>query len=158
GPWLKRFHESVPQSATEFAAVDSAALTQAADAVEQWVILWGRVAAGQMPPEQVNVMGRLLEAKEFVDRELDNLLYTRTRFATLPSDNQRHAALQGYLQTASKLIDLSGRLRYDLVDILDDTADRLADQPGAREKLIELLAKKQSSVGALVMAVDLIDA
>jgi hypothetical protein len=157
GPWLKRFHESVPQTASEFGAVDMNALNQASDAVEQWVLLWGRVAAGQMPNEQVNIIARLLDAKLFVDRELDSLLYTRTRFASLPADNQRHAALQGYLLTASKLIDLSGRLRYALVDILDDTADRLALQSGLRDRLIEMLLKKHSSVGALVMAVDLTD-
>ncbi len=93
--------------------------------------MWGRVAAGQMPNEQVNIMARLLDAKQFVDRELENVLATRTRFAALPADNARHAALQGYLATASKLVDLSGRLRYDMVDILDDTADRLADQPAS---------------------------
>ncbi len=156
-PWLKRFHETVPQTAEEFGTVDVDALNKAADAVEQWVFLWGRVAAGQMPNEQVNIMARLLDAKQFVDRELENVLATRTRFATLPADNGRHAALQGYLTTASKLVELSGRLRYDMVDILDDTADRLADQPGLRERLIEMLSKKQSSVGALVLAVDLID-
>ncbi len=157
-PWLKRFHESVPQTAADFATVDAGALNQAADAVEQWIILWGRVAAGQMPNEQVNIMARLLDAKQFVDRELDDVLATRKSFAALPADNGRHAALQGYLATASKLVELSGRLRYDMVDILDDTADRLADQPGLRERLIEMLSKKQSNVGALVMAVDLMDA
>ena len=157
GPWLKRFHESVPQTASEFGSLDINALNQASDAVEQWILLWGRVAAGQMPNEQVNIMARLIDAKLFVDRELDSLLYTRTRFASLPADNQRHAALQAYLLTASKLIDLSGRLRYALVDILDDTADRLALQSGLRDRLIEMLSKKQSSVGALVMAVDLTD-
>ncbi|HEY2826444.1 MAG TPA: hypothetical protein VGJ04_02505 [Pirellulales bacterium] len=158
GPWLKRFHETVPQTAAEFAALDADALTQATDAVEQWMILWGRVAAGQTPPEQINTMGRLLDAKQFVDRELDNLLITRTRFAMLPTNDNRHAALRGYLLAASRLIDLSGRLRYDMVDILDDTADRLAEYPGPRERLLELLSNKQNSLGALVMAVDLIDA
>src|SRR5271167_1013946 len=31
GPWLKRFHESVPQTASEFGAVDMNALNQASD-------------------------------------------------------------------------------------------------------------------------------
>jgi hypothetical protein len=157
GPWLKRFHETVPQTAADFGAVDTPALAEAADAVEQWIILWGRVAAGQQPLEQINTLSRLLDAKQLVDRELDNLLITRTRFASLPDDNDRHAALRGYLLTASKLIDLSGRLRYDLVDILDDTADRLADQPGLRERLIDLLLEKHNGIGAFVMSVDLID-
>jgi hypothetical protein len=156
-PWLKRFHESVPQAAADFGTVDAAALTEASDAVEQWVILWGRVAAGQQPPEQINILGRLFDAKQFVDRELDNLLITRTRFASLPDDSQRHAALRGYLLTASKLIDLSGRLRYDLVDILDDTADRFADQPALRERLVDSLLEGHSNIGAFVMSVDLID-
>jgi hypothetical protein len=156
-PWLRRFHETVPQSAAEFDSLDATALSQSADAVEKWINQWGRVAAGQPPSEQVRILGRLLDAKELVDRELDDLLATRVRFAALPDDAQRHAALRGYLAAASKLVELSGRLHFDLVNLLDDTADRFGDFPQLREQLLDFLLQRQSSLGAEVMSIDLID-
>jgi len=156
-PWLRRFHESVPQSAEEFNTLDAAALGQATAAVEQWINLWGRVAAGQPPPEQVNILGRLLDAQGQIDRELDSLLATRVQFAALPDNDQRHAALRNYLLAAAKLVDLSGRLHADLIDILDDMADRFADISPLRQRLLEFLVQRQSNLGAEVMSVDLID-
>jgi hypothetical protein len=156
-PWLRRFHQSVPQAAEDFGSLDLTGLSQAADAIEQWVHLWGRVAAGQPPQEQINILGRLLDAKEFIDRELDDLLTVRVRFASLPDDSQRHTSLRNYLSTTAKLVDLSGRLQSDLIDILDDTADRFADVPPLRQRLLDFLSQRKSSVGAEVMSVDLID-
>ena len=157
-PWLKRFYELVPQSAQDFGQLDAAALSEASAAVEQWTVLWGRVAIGQMTEEQIGTIARLLEAKKSVDRQLDNVLSMRTQFASMPPDEKRHAALRGYLQGASTLISLSGRLRYALVDAIDDVADRMSDRPSTREHLIEMLTEKQSSVGAEVMAVELFNA
>src|SRR5436305_1692764 len=36
-PWLKRFHELIPQSAAEFGQLNQSGLTEAATAVEQWI-------------------------------------------------------------------------------------------------------------------------
>ncbi len=158
GPWLKRLHESVPQSAAAFGDFNAADLSEAANAVEEWILLWGRVAAGQPPQEQINIVGRLLDAAGSIDRQLDNVLSMRSGFVSLPADETRHNDLQNYLRCASKLIDLSGRLRYELYDIIDDTAGRFFDRPALRERLIDMLFARHSSVGAEVMAVELIDA
>jgi hypothetical protein len=158
GPWLKRLHESVPQSAAAFGDFNAADLSEAANAVEEWILLWGRVAAGQPPQEQINIVGRMLDAAGSIDRQLDNVLSMRSGFVSLPADETRHNDLQNYLRCASKLIDLSGRLRYELYDIIDDTAGRFYDRPALRERLIDMLFARHSSVGAEVMAVELIDA
>ncbi|HEY2881968.1 MAG TPA: hypothetical protein VGJ15_06030 [Pirellulales bacterium] len=156
-PWLRRLHATLPQSAAEFATFNSAPLTEASQAVEQWVMQWSRIAPGQPRSEQLAIVGRLLDAKDFVDRELDDVLLKRTRFAELPADDKRHDALRRYLQATSTLIDLSGRLRTDLLDIVDDTAARMSDQLPLRERMIELLADRHSTIGAEDMVVELFD-
>jgi hypothetical protein len=158
GPWLKRLHESVPQAATEYGDLNAGDLGEAASAVEQWILLWGRVAAGQPPQEQINILARLLDATTSVDRQLDNVLSMRAGFVAITSDETRRENLRNYLRCASKLIELSSRLRYDIYDIIDDTAARFSEQPALRERLIDMLAGRHSSVGAEAMAVELIDA
>lgn len=158
GPWLRRVHEVIPLSAIEFSDSDKANLAEATQAVEKWVVFWGRVAVGQPPEEKLNILGRLIDAQQLIDRQLDDLLIQRIEFASLPDDNKRHAALLGYLKATSALVDLSARLRYSLSDTIDDTAGALAEEPGMRERLINLLTEKRSSVGAEIMCVELFDA
>jgi hypothetical protein len=157
-PWLKRLHEIIPPSADGFASFTIDQLKEATQAVEKWAVLWGRVAAGQPPEEKLAILGRLIDAEQLVDRQLDDLLIQRIEFADLPADDARHAALLGYLRTVTALVDLSGRLRYSLSDTIDDMAGALSDDPFMRERLVDLLTDKRSSVGAEIMCVELFDA
>jgi hypothetical protein len=157
GPWLRRVHEIIPLSAADFADADSASLTDAAQAVEKWVVLWGRVAVGQPPEEKLNILRRLIDAEQLIDRQLDDLLIQRIEFASLPDDGKRHGALLKYLKATAALVDLSGRLRYSLSDAIDEVAGALSEEPGMRERLIDLLTEKRSSVGAEIMCVELFD-
>ncbi len=156
-PWLRRFHDLSPQSAEMCHELNAAALREAASAVEQWVVLWGRIAAGQPPQEQLAIVGRLVNAQQTMDREFDNLLAIRTRFASLPPTQERHDALRGYLRAASIMIDLDGRLRHAMIDTIDTVAGRFSQRLDLRERLIELLLENRSSIGAQVMSVELFD-
>ncbi len=156
-PWLRRLHELVPQSGSSYATFEVNQLIEAASAVESWFFEWNRIATGRPVEEQLAIVGRLHDVKSSIDRQLDNVLSLRVEFAALPNNDQRHEALRRYLRTASALIDLSGRLRYLLVDVIDAAAFRVASQPSARDQLIDLLAEKQSSIGAQEMAAALFD-
>jgi hypothetical protein len=155
-PWLKRVHELMPESAATFNELDPKQLSEAADAVEKWVLLWGRIAAGQAPSDQVEIVGRLVDVQRSIDRQFDELLAMRANFAPLSAD-ERHAALLGYLHALSAISELNGRLRYALLDIIDDVGGRIVDRLDLREHLIDILAEKYSSVGAQIMAVELFD-
>ena len=115
--------------------------------MEQWCSLWEAVAVGLSPDGQLGVVGRLHDVKQSVDRQLDNVLSMRVQFASLPADGQRHEALRRYLRTAAALVDLSGRLRFVLIDAVDSAASRFNTQPKLQERLIDLLTEKHSSVG-----------
>ncbi len=156
-PWLKHLHELVPQSAADYADFDADDLAAAAAAVEQWCWLWERVAVGLSPEGQLGVVGRLHDVKQSIDRQLDNVLSLRVQFAALPADAKRHEALRRYLRSTSTLIDLSGRLRYALIDAVDAAAIRFSTQSALQSQLIDLLMQKHSSVGAQEMADALFD-
>src|SRR5262245_49185287 len=155
--WLKRLHDLIPPSAEEFAKFDSAGLREATDAIDQWCLLWGRVAAGQPTDEKLAIVGRLVDAQQLVGRQLDDLLLERSDFAALAADAKRHAALRGYLQASAVLVDLSGHLRYSLGATIADVAGGLSDQLAARERLIDLLDQKQCGIGAEIMSAELFD-
>jgi hypothetical protein len=155
GPWLKQFHELVPQSAADYADFNPDELAAAATAVEQWCAVWESVAVGLSPDGQLGVVGRLHDVKQSIDRQLDNVLSLRVQFAALPADAKRHEALRHYLRTTSILVDLSGRLRSVLLDVVDAAADRVSNQTSLRERFIDLLTEKHSSAGAQIMSVDL---
>ncbi len=99
---------------------------------------------------------RLLSAKARVDAGLAELFALRTSFSALPADDCRRTTICNYLQTISRSIDLAGRLRYLEFDVCNDSARQLANQPGPRQKLVELFLKYRSSVGAIAMS-DVLD-
>jgi hypothetical protein len=65
--------------------------------------------------------------------------------------------LRHYLRVIGGLIDLSGRLAYQLEETINDAAYRAAAQQPMREKLLDILIRHNSSTGAEVMSWLLID-
>lgn len=143
-----------------FAATDSpkavAGRERTAAAIERWAARLARYEGATEPPQVHEVIERLTAAKERVDRVTESVLAERTRFAAIPADARKSQA-RAWLQAMSKLLDLSGRLRYVLVDAADFAAFRFASQPEQREKLIDFFTTHRSSIGAVVMAAALFD-
>ena len=101
-------------------------------------------------------MRRLLAAKQRVDRRLDATLDVRRQFAALEPTETRHKARQAFLETASRLIDLSGRLRYLQVDAMYSSLRRLNQGSSEFVQLVDLLTAYKSSVGATVLSQQLL--
>ncbi|MBY0521864.1 MAG: hypothetical protein K2R98_00610 [Gemmataceae bacterium] len=123
----------------------------------------GAAARVCMPPRDATIddvlkrVERLLLAKAQVDRLLDELLGLRKEFAKEAEGEPRRAGLRNYLRACGTLTDLSGRLRGHQEEIITDAAYRVAASPPAREKLIDLLVRHRSGIGAEVMAWVLFD-
>ncbi len=96
-------------------------------------------------------------AKERVDRWLDEALALRADFVAIQPDDARRTAIRSYLAATSQLIDLSGRLRFVLMEATNFAAFRFASQPPERERLIDLCIERKSAIGADVMSVALFD-
>lgn len=149
--WLDELDRAVPREAGKFSATENERVAKAAAAIEQWAVFvarFDRLNAAQT----VQTMRRLLAAKQRVDRRLNETLEVRRQFAALQSSASQRDALRAFLQTTSRLIDLSGRLRYLQVDAMYAAMRRL--NQGSREfvELVDLLIAYKSSVGAAVLS------
>ncbi|HEX4149807.1 MAG TPA: hypothetical protein VHY20_12500, partial [Pirellulales bacterium] len=143
--WIKYLDGLLPGDAAGYKSERLDQVAHAADAVEEWSVY----AAAQMdgtPASTLDVVRQLLSTKARVDQMLDNRLAQRTQFASLESDVQRDA-IRNYLRVDSKLIELSGRLRYLLFDVLQRVAG-MANETAQRSQLLGLFNEFRSSIGA----------
>ena len=150
--WLAELDRSTPRQPAGFSKASNVRLAKAAEAVELWCIELARMPGDAKSQAVLETVGHLLAAKNQVDRLLDDTLDVRRRFAALPADPARHDALCAYLQTVSRLTDLSGRLRYLHVDALGAATPRLAARPADARRLLDRLLLERSSVGAFLAA------
>ncbi|HVX13473.1 MAG TPA: hypothetical protein VHC22_19975 [Pirellulales bacterium] len=155
--WLRALEKAVPGIVTSdpaddktktFSAETTTALDKAAEAVEQWAAQIATFRDAKTGEQLLDGIGQLLDAKNRVDRLLDATLDTRGQFSALADTPERHAAVCAYLATTSRLIDLSGRLRYVQVDAVNTAGPRLIAQPQLRQRLLARFESDRSSVGA----------
>jgi hypothetical protein len=152
--WLNRLAKIVPADAAGFTDMKVDDFRKATDATERWAAELVRFEDSPRPNEMLPACNALLNAKDRVDRQLEQVLALRAGFAALES-GQRHTAINNYLAVTSALIDLTGRLRYMAFDALTFTADEIAPIPGLQDQLLDALARRRSTIGAAV-AVDLL--
>ncbi|HVA46970.1 MAG TPA: hypothetical protein VNH11_11435 [Pirellulales bacterium] len=150
--WLRALEKSLPREAAKFSAESDAALDKAADAVEQWAAQIATFRDAKTSNQFFEGIVLLLEAKNRADRLLDTTLELRRQFASLDDTPQRNASLCAYLAATSRLIDLSGRLRYLQVDAVNTAGPRLVARPGERLPLLDRFTRDKSSVGAFFAA------
>lgn len=148
---------SVPRAVADLSDEQTERLHTAAGAVEGWAaeLHWD---VEKFDPQQVlTVVRQVIEAKEEVDRALEQVLALRTAFHRLPDDDHRRQILCAYLRSTAQLIDLSGRLRSLLRDLIDAAVMDLGGDPEPFHGLLQLLTEKQLSIGAVVMSYMLFD-
>lgn len=150
--WLRALEKSLPGEPAKFSAETNAALDKAAAAVEQWAAEVAAFRDAKTGGQLFDGVALLLDAKRTVDRLLDANLDIRRQFASLDDTPQRHAAICAYLAATSRLIDLSGRLRYSQVDAIQSAAPKLLNQLGDRQRLLDRFSRDKSSVGAYIAA------
>ncbi len=126
------------------------AATLDAWAAEQW---W----PDDEPAEIIATVRLLVETKAQVDDALDRMIGLRVELADHGNPTPQRNQVQTYLASTAQLIDLSGRLRHRLSEVLEAAAYFLDDQPDFFHQLLELLIERRVDVGAVVMAYMLID-
>jgi hypothetical protein len=146
--WLARFERLVPTAAAGFGEALPEESRKAAVAIEIWAANVGNPSLDETGQNLLDALRRLHLTKARVDKLLDRTLDARRGFAALPPDVQR-PHIRSYLRTTARLIDLSGRLRYLISDVLSDTFYEF-ERTEQREKLIDLLIEQNSSIGAHV--------
>jgi hypothetical protein len=154
GP-LQRLLDAAPTRVPSISAERTEQLEAAAAALDEWASLqwWPE---GQ-PEKIVETVQLLVDLKANVDAALDRMLPLRTELGSLPSDDSRQAILRHYLRCTSALIDLSGRLRARLSDVIQTAAYYLDLHPEHYDQMLQMLTDRRVDIGAIVMAFMLFD-
>lgn len=152
---LATLRSHVPASPAQLSAAQVRGFGAAADDLQRWVA--EQPLPKDSPTEILASVERLLDVQSQVNQSLEQVLAMRVQFADLPPSDQRHEQLRWYLQTASQMIDLSGRLHTALREAIEVAAYYLDSRPQQFGQLLDLLAQKQSTAGAEVMSYMLFD-
>ena len=147
--WLARLEAYLPRSAAGFGSQDLAEFNRETQGIEGWSAETAKFDPPPTPEELGQIVSLLLDSKDRVDRVLNRTLELRTGLAALDKTTQ-HDAIRRFLTTTSGLIDLSGRLRYLLFDVLNYAAEEGSELPAARDQFLDVLTAHRSSIGALV--------
>lgn len=155
--WLDFADRQLPPTADGYRTTPPKQFQQSVDAIEQWAVHLGRFENVQGPDGILATIERLMLSKDRVDGWLEAALALRADFVAIQPVDTRRTAIRGYLQAESQLIDLSGRLRFVLMEALNFGAFRFAGQPADRERLIDLCIERKSAIGADIMSLALFD-
>lgn len=150
-----RFATVLPSDATSYLKFDPAVVARQADVVDRLAADVGQTQQLRKPSDVLAAVGEILEAKRQVDNALSATLELRGNFIPLASKPEDRAALRHYLTTISELIELSGRLRYLLSDVLNKAYRQLEGDPADLATLAEKLIECRSAIGAYVFALQL---
>ncbi|MCA9210334.1 MAG: hypothetical protein KDA55_18375 [Planctomycetales bacterium] len=163
-PWAD-FEAALPHSAGDLSEDQVDQLIQAADAVEAWAsdLEWATPTAADGAPlpadpdEVLRVVRTLVDAKQRADAALANNWPLRKEFVQLTDGAENRQRLGHYLRTTSTLIDLSGRIRYRMRDVLDSATYELDPHPPQFEAMIEMLTKHRVEIGGTALSYVLLD-
>jgi hypothetical protein len=147
--WVRYLDSLLPTKAADYRIETTAKVVAAANGVDDWSA-YAATRFDGTPATALGILRQLLGTKVRVDQMLDRALQQRAEFALLDAGIQRDA-IRSYLRIDSKLIDLSGRLRYLLADMLFEIAGDVTD-PAVRGQWLALLSEFRSSVGATAMS------
>jgi hypothetical protein len=147
--WLDRLESFLPRRAADFGPQDLAEFDREIKGIDGWSAETARFDPPPTPAELATVVNLLLDSKDRVDAALNRTFDLRTGLAALDKTTQ-HDAIRHFLTTTSRLIDLSGRLRYLLFDALNYAAEEGSELPAARDQFLNVLTAHQSSIGAVV--------
>lgn len=144
---LGRIESIVPNDAAGYAEFNTAQVDDAARALERACALLSeeRIVPGRSP---VAPCRALWTAKSRADAKLEQLLALRGGFAALPADARRDAAARAYLRTVSRLIDLTGRLRYVQFDAFSAAAAVAEGNQSWNDALMESAIEARSIAAA----------
>ncbi len=152
---LAKLESVLPQDANGFRNFDPAPVNHA---VRQLELACAELSESQIVPGRSPVAAcrALLAAKQRSDAQLEKLLALRAQLAAGPHDESRDAAARAYLHCVSKLINLSGRLRYIQYDAFDAAAAVALANPAWQEGLVRAAIDARSLAAANAWSVALL--
>jgi len=148
--WTELLEQRAPQHRDQCTVKTIAEVREAADAVELWSLDVGQVAPASTFEAALQRTAVVLDIKRRVDTLTDRTLDLRRSFAGA-NDTAGRDGIRAFLAMSAQLLDLSGRLRFQLADTLRG-ATRLATSDAQRIRLVDELIKYRSTIGAITVA------
>ncbi|MEX2141290.1 MAG: hypothetical protein WD894_18640 [Pirellulales bacterium] len=155
--WVTYLARMQPKDAAGYADLQLEQFAQGVSAVEYWTAQLAQYDGTERVDHVLAITERLLAIKDGIDRQLETAMAQRTGFADIKPAEKRHEAATSYFWATSSYIDLSGRLRYLLFDALNFAADTAVERPENYNRLLDLLVRYKSGIGAVVVSSGLFD-
>lgn len=142
--------DSLPERVEMISGSQTEQLEARAAELDEWASLqWWQ--EGQ-PETIVQTVRLLVDLKADVDSAKDRMLQMRIELGQLASETSEDAIVRYYLRSTSALIDLSGRLRARLNDVIRAAAFFLDQHPEQYEQMLQVLIDGRVDIGAIAMA------
>jgi hypothetical protein len=155
--WVTYLDGLQPKEAAGYADLPLEQFAQGISALEYWTAQLAQYEGTEPVDHVLAITERLLAVKDGIDRQLESAMAKRSGFAAIEPAEKRHQAATSYLWATSSYIDLSGRLRYLLFDALNFAADTAVERPETYNRLLDLLIRYKSGIGAVVVSSGLFD-
>lgn len=149
---LTQLEATLPREPLGFTAERASKVTSLVDRIEQAAYQASLYDRKSNTGTILKAVEDLASDKARADQLLQKTMAMRTRFVDEAAGEPRRKAIRQFLATTTALTDLSGRLRYLSYDALHEAAYDVRNDAQARARLIEILTEQKSSIGAAVMA------
>jgi hypothetical protein len=154
---VEQLTSAIPGDVEQLTEERLAELSLTADQIEQWAVEITWELPTLSPAEVLESLKPLLHAKQVIDQQRQEAWALRHALPKIDDEQARRSATRSYLELASRLIDLSGRLRYLLHDAIDQASFLLDPDPEDFSRLVRLVAQYRTQVAASTLAYGLLD-
>ncbi len=154
---LAGLERSVPRTTQQCDERRVAAVARNGQALNVWAADLSWQLESRTAEQTLEDLGKLIRTDQRVGQLLDGLIDLRDQFAQLPVGSPRRSKLRCYLAITSSVIDLSGRLQFQLSEAIDTASYALETSPKHFDSLLDMLTAAKLASGASTMSYVLFD-
>ena len=154
---LAGLERAVPRTAQQCDERRVAAIAQNGQDLSNWAADLAWQLESRTAEQTLEDLGKLIHADQRVGRLLDGLINLRDQFVRLPNAPRRRTQLRNYLAITFNVIDLSGRLQFELSEAIDTASYALETSPQHFDSLLDTLTEAGLASGASTMSYVLFD-
>ncbi len=147
-PALAELELLAPRSAEQCTVDTQRAFERLAQSVDRAAAELGRVKPQLRLDATLSVVERLLLTQQRVDRLVAQIFAVRGEFAARREQPRSRDEIRHYLGISTAALDLSGRVRLQTADTLRTVVGHQARSTSQRQRLVEVLSKHNTSIGA----------
>ncbi len=145
---LAALEQAMPRNAEQCTLDRQREIDRFAQGVDRAAAELGRVKTQLRLDATLPVVERLLLTQQSVDRLVEQVVAVRSEFAARRELPGSRSEIRHYLAISTTMLDLSGRVRLQSADTLRTVVGHQARSTSQRQRLVDLLSKHNTSIGA----------